>query len=63
MPSKRRQINVRADAETEARIQRLLPIVKESLGLDVTVSDLFRLGMIELEKRFGKPQKRKKDRV
>ena len=53
MPSKRRQFNVRADDETEERIERLLPLVKQSLGLEVSVSDLFRLGMLELEKRFG----------
>jgi hypothetical protein len=53
MPSKRKQINVRADAETEARIKRLLPRVREALGLEVTVSDLFRMGMMELERRYG----------
>jgi hypothetical protein len=55
MPSKRKQINVRADAETESRVRQLLPAVKEALGLEVTVSDLFRLGMIELERRYGRP--------
>ena len=53
MPSKRKQFNVRADPETEARVKRLLPQVKEALGLEVTVSDLFRLGMIALERLYN----------
>ena len=55
MPSQRKQFNVRADEETEARVERLLPMVKRALGLEVTISDLFRLGMIELERRYGPP--------
>jgi hypothetical protein len=52
MPSKRKQLNVRADEETERRIKRLLPAVSAALGLAVTMSDLFRLGMIELERKY-----------
>jgi hypothetical protein len=62
VPSKRKQINVRVDPETEQRIQRLLPIIKETTGLEITVSDLVRLGMIELERKHlgeGRPRKRK----
>src|SRR5262249_15903930 len=58
MPSQRKQFNVRADDETEARVQRLLPLVKQALGIDVSISDLFRLGMIELERKHGGDQER-----
>jgi hypothetical protein len=53
MPSNRKQLNVRADEETEKRVERLLPLVSKALGLQVSRSDLFRLGMIELERKFG----------
>ena len=53
MPSKRKQLNVRADEETEQRVERLLPLVSKTLGVQVSRSDLFRLGMIELERKFG----------
>lgn len=52
MPSDRKQLNIRLDAETEDRVERLLLAVSASLGLKVSQSDLFRLGMIELEKKF-----------
>ena len=53
MPPNRKQLNVRADEETEKRIERLLPLVSKALGVQVSKSDLFRLGMIELERKFG----------
>ena len=52
MPSDRKQLNIRLDAETEERMERLLLAVSASLGLKVSQSDLFRLGMIELEKKY-----------
>lgn len=52
VPSDRKQINVRLDDETEERVARLLVSVSKSIGLKMSQSDLFRLGMIELEKRF-----------
>lgn len=52
MPSDRKQLNVRMDDETEERVARLLPAVSEAIGLKVSQSDLFRLGMIELERKF-----------
>jgi hypothetical protein len=48
----RKQLNIRVDDETEARVRRLLSSVRAALGLPVSQSDLFRLGMIELEKKF-----------
>ena len=63
MPSKRKQINVRSDVETEQRVRRLLPLVKQAIGLEVTVSDLFRLGMIELERKYDGDRTKKKPPV
>jgi hypothetical protein len=36
-------------------VRRLLPLVKEAVGLEIGISDLFRLGMIELEKKYAAP--------
>jgi hypothetical protein len=53
VPSQRKQFNVRADRETEDRVKRLLSAVKQGIGLEVNISDLFRLGMIELERKYA----------
>jgi hypothetical protein len=53
MPSSRKQLNVRMDDVTQARVDRLLPIVSAAVGLDLSMSDLFRLAMIELERRYA----------
>ena len=52
MPSDRKQINVRADDETIALVAELLPVVSAVLGLSVNQSDLFRLGLNELKKKY-----------
>lgn len=52
MASDRKQINVRLDAATEARMAALIPAVSKSFGLEVNQTDLIRLGMLELTKRF-----------
>jgi hypothetical protein len=52
MPSVRKQINVRADAETEALMIRLIPVISAAIGLKVNQSDLFRLGLIALRKQY-----------
>lgn len=52
MPSDRKQINVRVDAETEELIPRLLRSVSAGVGLPVNQSDLFRLGLHELAKKY-----------
>ena len=52
MPSDRKQINVRADAETEELMNRLIPAVSAAIGLKVNQSDLFRLGLIALRKQY-----------
>ena len=52
MPSKLPQLNVRMDPETEALVKRLIPAITEAIGLKVTQSDLFRLGVQELRKKY-----------
>lgn len=51
MATERKQINVRVDVATEELIERLKPAVSAAIGIDVTVTDLVRLGMLELAKR------------
>jgi hypothetical protein len=53
MPSKRRQINIRLDEETEELVGRLLEAVHEALGLrTVSQADLFYMGLHELAKKY-----------
>lgn len=52
MPSDRKQINVRVDEQTEALLKALLPAVSADIGLELTQSDLFRLGLLELRKKY-----------
>lgn len=52
MPSKRKQINVRVDEATETLIAQLQPAVTAAIGLDVSLSDLIRLGMQELARKY-----------
>lgn len=52
MPSKRPQLNIRLDPETEARVARLLPVARARTHLAVSQSDLFRLAMIALEEEY-----------
>lgn len=58
MPSKRTQINVRLDPESEARLPRVREAVSRAIGLEVSQSDLFRLGLIELERKHCPPEPR-----
>ena len=52
MPSDRKQVNVRVDGETEDLMQRLIPAVSAAIGLPISQSDLFRLGLLELERKY-----------
>lgn len=60
MPSNRKQLNVRLDGETDERIARLLVSVSAAYGIAVSQSDLVRLGMIELERKFPPAPEQKK---
>lgn len=57
MPSDRKQINVRVDDEAAELMSRLIPVMSEAIGLPISQSDLFRLGLVELKKKYleGKP--------
>ncbi len=48
----RKQINIRLDMDTEKLLEDLQPIVSKAIGLQVSQSDLFRLGMLELWKKY-----------
>jgi hypothetical protein len=52
MPSDRKQINIRLDPETEARLPRVRAAVSAAIGLNLSNSDLIRLALIELEKKY-----------
>lgn len=52
MPSDRKQLNVRLDRDTENLLNALQPVVSQAIGLRVSQADLFRLGLIELRKRY-----------
>lgn len=56
MPSDRKQINVRVDEETEGLIRELLPVVSAAVGLSLSQSDLFRLGLVELRRKYAAGQ-------
>lgn len=52
MPSQRKQLNVRVDDATDDLIERLRPAVSAAIGLEVSLADLVRLGMLELAKKY-----------
>lgn len=52
MPSERKQLNVRIDAATDDLIERLRPAVSAGIGLDVSLAELVKLGMLELAKKY-----------
>jgi hypothetical protein len=63
MASDRKQINVRVNDDTRALIEQLVPAVSAAIGLEVTFSDLFRLGLLELKGKYlsaAKPAARAK---
>jgi hypothetical protein len=64
MPSKRKQINIRVDAEMEAMLPAIRAAIAATTGLAATNSDLFRMGVHELVKRYmadGIPKTKKAD--
>ena len=52
MPSMNKQINVRVDPETEELVEQLIPALSQALGLKVSQSDLFRMGLHALKKQY-----------
>lgn len=55
MPSDRKQLNVRVDPDVEDLVEQLIPAVTAALGVKVSQSDLFRLGMKELAAKYLPP--------
>lgn len=54
MPSQLRQFNVRLTDEDEARLERVLPALKEAYpGVVITQSLIFRISLIELERKLA----------
>ena len=60
VPSKRKQVNVRVDAEAEELMNQLLVAVSARIGLEVSQSDLFRLGLLALKKEYLPAEQPKK---
>ena len=52
MPSKRKQVNVRIDDHQVAVIPRLAAAIEAQQGIAVSVSDLFRMGIVRLEREY-----------
>lgn len=55
MATDRKQLNVRMDDETRDLLPKLAAAIGEQLGLVVTNTDLFRMGMQELRKKYLTP--------
>lgn len=65
MPSDRKVFLARMDPETEAMLPRVRDIVAASLGLEsstISQSMLLRLGLVELERKHSKPDRKKKEK-
>lgn len=52
MPNARKQVNVRADDASLELMTELQRVISADLGLPITQSDLFRLGLHELKKKY-----------
>jgi hypothetical protein len=63
VPSGRKQLNIRLDPATEARLPRVREAASAALGIPLSVADVFRLALIELEKKYpplGSPEPQKR---
>jgi hypothetical protein len=62
MPSKRRQFNIRPDDATWSLIDRVKPLIEAAIGIEVSQSELLRLGMLALEEKYAprEPKRGKK---
>jgi hypothetical protein len=61
MPSELKQLNVRLMPDDEARLERLLPLVRSAHpGMPVTLSTVVRQGLIALERALAEPKGGKK---
>ena len=53
----RQQFAFRIDDETRRRLDRLVPVVSQSLGMKVNLSDLVRLAIVALEEKHERRSK------
>lgn len=58
--AKRKQLNVRMDDETAARLDRLVPVVSAAVGLSLSQSDVIRLALLALEEKHAPKDEAKK---
>lgn len=57
MMTDKKQMNFRADVQTRESIEQLIPVVSAALGIEVTLSDIMRLGVQSLKKQYlGEPK-------
>lgn len=55
----RKQINVRVDEEIERQISRLMVLLSAELGVTITITDVVRLGVLELAKKHPEEERPK----
>jgi hypothetical protein len=51
-----RQINIRPDAETIELFERVQRSASAAIGLNLSMTDVFRLGMIALNEKYPSPE-------
>ncbi len=59
MPSKRKQINVRLDAEAEARVAALIERMNAAMNVKLTQPQVIIAALAELEKRYPPPKQKR----
>jgi hypothetical protein len=52
MPSKVRQVNIRPDADTLALLDRVRQSASAAVGIPLSMTAIFRLGLLELERKY-----------
>ena len=60
MATKNKQLNVRIDDETAARLERLVTVGSEATRLSLSQADVIRLALIALEEKYAAEAKGKK---
>ena len=60
MATKNKQLNVRIDAETSERLERLVTVGSEATRLSLSQADVIRLALIALEEKYATEAKGKK---
>jgi hypothetical protein len=55
--AKRVQVTIRLDAEANERAEQLRKAISRGVGQKVTLSEVFRLGLVALEREYGLREK------